>query len=339
MASSGRRERAAASAGRNFACPMPIPSRKRPGCAASMTACSRATSTGSWPNTLRIPVATAICCVAASCRRRSRAAARRSRRESTACRTRAPRAPQRPRACRRPRRNAARGSRCRRPEIVHPRCRLPVIKEKIYDRARPRRRGERPSKRARSRLWRRISTSSSASARRPSRRQDYDRWYEAHAQENIESPGFLNARRFNITPQRGNEGPFEHLARVRVRGHRRSSGARPQRPHRERRHRAAGMVPADHVRRLGLRAGERAAHAGAVGGGDGRARTTRRDPGDPRPDRALRDLLRRQELGRLRRAVDRRRGVRRPRHGVRGQAGRARLPHQLPARTTTTAST
>ena len=41
---------------------------------------------------------------------------------------------------------------------------------------------------------------------------DYDRWYEAHAQENIESPGFLNARRFNITPQRGNEGPFEHLA-------------------------------------------------------------------------------------------------------------------------------
>jgi hypothetical protein len=42
--------------------------------------------------------------------------------------------------------------------------------------------------------------------------QDYDRWYEAHAQENIESPGFLNARRFKITPQRGSEGPFEHLA-------------------------------------------------------------------------------------------------------------------------------
>ena len=41
---------------------------------------------------------------------------------------------------------------------------------------------------------------------------DYDRWYEAHAQENIESPGFLSARRFNVTPQRGSEGPFEHLA-------------------------------------------------------------------------------------------------------------------------------
>ena len=42
--------------------------------------------------------------------------------------------------------------------------------------------------------------------------EDYDRWYEAHAQENIESPDFLSARRFNLTPQRGNEGPFQHLA-------------------------------------------------------------------------------------------------------------------------------
>jgi hypothetical protein len=42
--------------------------------------------------------------------------------------------------------------------------------------------------------------------------EDYDRWYEDHAQENIESPGFVSARRFNVTPQRGNEGPFEHLA-------------------------------------------------------------------------------------------------------------------------------
>jgi hypothetical protein len=41
---------------------------------------------------------------------------------------------------------------------------------------------------------------------------DYDRWYEAHAQENIESPGFLNARRFDVAPATGNPGPFEHLA-------------------------------------------------------------------------------------------------------------------------------
>jgi hypothetical protein len=41
---------------------------------------------------------------------------------------------------------------------------------------------------------------------------EYDRWYEAHAQENIESPGFLNARRFGLTPSTGNPGPFEHLA-------------------------------------------------------------------------------------------------------------------------------
>ncbi len=41
---------------------------------------------------------------------------------------------------------------------------------------------------------------------------EYDRWYETHAQENIESPGFLNARRFNLAPSTGNPGPFEHLA-------------------------------------------------------------------------------------------------------------------------------
>lgn len=42
--------------------------------------------------------------------------------------------------------------------------------------------------------------------------EDYDRWYEAHAQENIESPGFLSARRYNIAAQNGNEGPFQHLS-------------------------------------------------------------------------------------------------------------------------------
>jgi hypothetical protein len=41
---------------------------------------------------------------------------------------------------------------------------------------------------------------------------DYDRWYEAHAQENIESPGFLNARRFELSHVNGPAAPFEHLA-------------------------------------------------------------------------------------------------------------------------------
>ena len=41
---------------------------------------------------------------------------------------------------------------------------------------------------------------------------DYDRWYETHAQENIESPGFLNARRFAISQSNGAAAPFEHLA-------------------------------------------------------------------------------------------------------------------------------
>ena len=63
---------------------------------------------------------------------------------------------------------------------------------------------------------------------------DYDRWYEAHAQENIESPGFLSARRFNITPQRGNEGPFEHLALYEYEGTE-EQWRTSERAHRERR--------------------------------------------------------------------------------------------------------
>ena len=41
---------------------------------------------------------------------------------------------------------------------------------------------------------------------------DYDRWYETHAQENIESPGFLNARRFELGQVNGTPAPYEHLA-------------------------------------------------------------------------------------------------------------------------------
>ncbi|HEV7642107.1 MAG TPA: hypothetical protein VGO39_14670 [Gaiellaceae bacterium] len=41
---------------------------------------------------------------------------------------------------------------------------------------------------------------------------EYDRWYEEHAQENIESPGFVNARRFSLNQVNGPAQPFEHLA-------------------------------------------------------------------------------------------------------------------------------
>jgi hypothetical protein len=41
---------------------------------------------------------------------------------------------------------------------------------------------------------------------------DYDGWYEKHAQENIESPGFVTARRYEITHVNGPPAPFEHLA-------------------------------------------------------------------------------------------------------------------------------
>jgi hypothetical protein len=41
---------------------------------------------------------------------------------------------------------------------------------------------------------------------------EYDRWYEEHAQENIESPGFVNARRFSVNQVNGPAQPFEHLA-------------------------------------------------------------------------------------------------------------------------------
>ena len=41
---------------------------------------------------------------------------------------------------------------------------------------------------------------------------DYDAWYEKHAQENIESPGFRSARRYEISQGNGPPMPFEHLS-------------------------------------------------------------------------------------------------------------------------------
>jgi tRNA A37 threonylcarbamoyladenosine biosynthesis protein TsaE len=40
---------------------------------------------------------------------------------------------------------------------------------------------------------------------------EYLRWYEEHARENIQSPGFLSTRRYAITPARG-EARLTHLA-------------------------------------------------------------------------------------------------------------------------------
>ena len=42
---------------------------------------------------------------------------------------------------------------------------------------------------------------------------EYDRWYHAHARENIEVDGFRAARRYSATPVRGGEqGASRHLA-------------------------------------------------------------------------------------------------------------------------------
>ena len=84
---------------------------------------------------------------------------------------------------------------------------------------------------------------------------DYDRWYETHAQENIESPGFLNARRFELSPGQRRAGARSSTSRVyEYEGAMEQWRAEPQRAHQERRRRAARVVPADPVRQLGLRA-------------------------------------------------------------------------------------
>ena len=42
--------------------------------------------------------------------------------------------------------------------------------------------------------------------------EEYDRWYHAHARENIETPGFLSTRRYALAPGRSDAPDFEHLA-------------------------------------------------------------------------------------------------------------------------------
>jgi tRNA A37 threonylcarbamoyladenosine biosynthesis protein TsaE len=42
--------------------------------------------------------------------------------------------------------------------------------------------------------------------------EEYLRWYDLHARENIVSPGFLSAQRFSVTAARDNATPLTHLA-------------------------------------------------------------------------------------------------------------------------------
>jgi hypothetical protein len=42
--------------------------------------------------------------------------------------------------------------------------------------------------------------------------EDYDRWYDLHVRENIVSPGFVSARRYELEPPREEPVAFSHLA-------------------------------------------------------------------------------------------------------------------------------
>ena len=41
---------------------------------------------------------------------------------------------------------------------------------------------------------------------------EYDRWYDLHVRENIVSPGFVSATRYELEPSRDEPVPFSHLA-------------------------------------------------------------------------------------------------------------------------------
>ena len=42
--------------------------------------------------------------------------------------------------------------------------------------------------------------------------EEYDRWYDLHVRENIVSPGFASARRYELEPSRDEPVVFSHLA-------------------------------------------------------------------------------------------------------------------------------
>jgi hypothetical protein len=52
--------------------------------------------------------------------------------------------------------------------------------------------------------------------------EDYQRWYDLHAHENIQSPGFVSARRYAITPARGDQTGLSHLALYEYEGEQRT---------------------------------------------------------------------------------------------------------------------
>jgi len=41
---------------------------------------------------------------------------------------------------------------------------------------------------------------------------EYQSWYDVHARENIQSPGFVSTHRYAVTPSRGDGAPLTHLA-------------------------------------------------------------------------------------------------------------------------------
>ena len=152
-----------------------------------------------------------------------------------------------------------------------------------------------PSKRSRSRPWR--PNLYLVFSKRPEAisAEDYDRWYEAHAQENIESPEFLSARRFNVSSQR-ERGPVPASRAVRVRGRRRSAGDALNERIESRDVKLPEWFP-----QIQFGAGTANPVSGLLTPStagrlmDALERLVAIQD-DPRPDRALRDLLRRQGL-------------------------------------------
>ena len=94
-------------------------------------------------------------------------------------------------------------------------------------------------------------------------RDDYHAWYVDHAQENIESPGFLSAQRYvTAEVQNGRAvGSEQHLCVYQYEGDMKTWRDSLSRSHQDRRHRAQGLALRHRLPQLDVRAGRRAAHA------------------------------------------------------------------------------
>ena len=97
---------------------------------------------------------------------------------------------------------------------------------------------------------------------RPGRISDeqYHAWYTDHAQENIESPGFLSAQRYRVREVVSGEatGPEQHLTVYDYEGDD-DVADRPQCPHPARRRRPSRVVQGHQVHELDVRADRRPA--------------------------------------------------------------------------------